>query len=323
VNARAVLAMLALAAAFVARPAAAQDAPAENPADDVSVSAKASKTEVMIGEPFSVEVTVSGPPGIVWTFPAEAGDEHVELRTVPSPGQGSETPAGTHRYEAAAFALNETQVPAISIGFRRADGTQGAVSTQPLTLRILSTLPKDPKEQKLADIRGPQVLSISRLFWALAGVAAVAVGALIVGAIRRRRPRPVAPAVPVRSPEEIALAALDRLRGSGLLARAEYRPFYIELAAIAKRYLEQRLGAPVLEMTSAEAVGFLRAHPVGSDLAPALRDLAGAADRVKFARGAALADEAERHLASVRGMVRALEERLRPPAEPSEKEKVA
>ena len=45
-----------------------------------------------------------------------------------------------------------------------------------------------------------------------------------------------------------------------------------------------------------------------------MRDLALAADQVKFARGEALREEGERHLAAVRTLVERLEEELRPKA---------
>ena len=55
-----------------------------------------------------------------------------------------------------------------------------------------------------------------------------------------------------------------------------------------------------------------------------VRDLAEAADRIKFAKGQGLSQEAERHLAAVRALVRALEARLRPaPAEPAGEGKAA
>jgi hypothetical protein len=123
---------------------------------------------------------------------------------------------------------------------------------------------------------------------------------------------PAGAPVPPAPPDVEALLALDRLAASGLRERGDYRAFYIELTAIVKRYLERRLEAPVLEMTSTETAAFLRAHPHGGDLLGIVRDLAEAADRIKFARGAGLAAEAERHIAAVRALVPALEAKLRP-----------
>jgi hypothetical protein len=280
-------------------------------AADPTAAAAASKTDVTVGETFVVDVATSGPAGTVWTFPLDAGDERVDLRTVPSPDGAA---PGTHRYEAAAFALGEVQVPSVAVTYRLPDGTVGTATTRPIPLRILSVLPKDPKEQKLVDIRGPLSLRIGRAFWIAVGVAAavlVALAVLLWRRLRKRKevPRPAAPAV---TPDAAALLALDRLAASGRLHRGEFRGFYIELVAIAKEYLEVRLAAPVREMTSAETVAFLRDHPAAREQAPAVRDMALAADRVKFARGAALEEEALRHLAAARGMIAAVEARLRP-----------
>jgi hypothetical protein len=180
---------------------------------------------------------------------------------------------------------------------------------------VVSLLPKDPQQQKLADIRGPLSVGVGRAFWVALVLAAVLVSALAVWLVHRRRRKAEAPAavpVPQAPPAAEALQALGTLAASGLLARGEYRPFYIRLTAVAKRYLERRLEAPVLEMTTAETLAFLRGHAHGGEMLPVVRDLAEAADRIKFAKGQGLAQEAERHLAAVRALVPALEARLRP-----------
>jgi hypothetical protein len=173
-------------------------------------------------------------------------------------------------------------------------------------------LPRAKDEQKLADVRGPVKLAIGRVFWIALGVAIVALAALawwIVSA-RKRRPVLLAAPVPALAPDEDARRALDALVASGRLDRGEYRLFYIELTLIAKRYLERRLEAPIVEMTTAEMLSHMRSAPHTAALAPTLRDLAGAADQIKFARGSGLGAEAERHLAATRAMISDLEARL-------------
>jgi hypothetical protein len=308
------LVSLLIAAALLAPPAPAPAASASP--SPVRVSATAAKAEVTLGEPFTVTLAAEGPSGASYTFPGEAASEALELRSLPdAPGAAPLAP-GKHRYEATVFALGEAQLPAIPVRYRLADGTSGEAASAPLTLRVVSLLSKDPKQQKLVDVRGPLDVSIGRAFWITLGLALAALGALVYWVVRRRR-RGAAPAVarpePPVPPDVEALAALDALVRSGLVERGEQRAFYIRLTAVAKRYLERRLGAPILEMTSAETLAFLRGHAHGGDLLPVVRDVAEAADRVKFARGAALAAEAERHLAAVRALVPALEARLRPP----------
>jgi len=289
----------------------------------VSVSAVPSKTELTVGEAFTVEVKASGPPGTSYTFPGEAATDAFELRTPPAAAStGPTTPEpGTHRYQAAVYALGEVQVPPIPVRYRLADGTEGEAATPAIPLKVASLLPKDPQAQKLADIRGPAPVAIGRAFWVAVVVVMALLGALVTWRVRRRRqPAAAVPApVPVLPPDAEALRALDALAAAGLLARTEYRPFYIQLTAVAKRYLERRLGAPILEMTTAETLALLRSHAHGGDVLPVVRDLSEAADRIKFANGQGLAQEAERHLAAVRALVPALEARLRPaePAEPA------
>jgi hypothetical protein len=303
----------------LALPLAAVSVAAQTPA----AVATASKTDVGVGEPFIVEVKVSGPAGTLWTFPAETESDELELRTAASP-PGPSGPASaasdTHRYDAAAFALGQVVVPAIPVKYRLSNGKEGETSTAPIRLKVVSALPKDPAQRQLADIREPQPLALGAAFWIACGAAMVLAAGVAAWRWRRRRPVAVLAVTPERPADAEARDALDRLAAAGLHGRGEYRPFYIALAEIVKRYLERRLGAPVLEMTSTETVTFLRDHAHGQGLAMPMRDLAGAADQVKFARGAALRDEAERHMAVARQMIDALEARLQPaPAAAGEK----
>jgi hypothetical protein len=207
------------------------------------------------------------------------------------------------------------------VRYRLADGTEGEAASGTLALKVVSLLPKQEGEQKLADIRGPASVGIGRAFWVALGLVLLLVAAIVILLLRRRRQAstPLAARVPEVAPDVEALGALAALAKEGLPARGELRPFYIRLSSIAKRYLERRLGARVLEMTSAETLAFLRGHPHGGDLLPVVRDLAEAADRVKFAKGQGLVPEAERHLASAQALVPALEAKLRPAA-PAETE---
>ena len=274
--------------------------------------ATVSKTEVSIGELFTVDVRVAGPAGGTFAFPAEASQEGFELRTAPA--GPTPTPPGTHRYLAKVFALGSVQVPPIPVQYRLPDGTTGEVRTAALPLKVVSLLPRARAEQRLADVRGLVAVSVGRAFW-IALVSVMLLVAMLAWwfVSRRRRVTPALTApVATLEPDEEALRALEGLVASGRLSRAEFKHFYIELTAIAKRYLERRLGAPIVEMTTAEMLTHLRATPHGLDLAPTLRDMTAAADQIKFARGSGLAAEAERHLVAARALVEALEARLRP-----------
>jgi hypothetical protein len=284
-------------------------------ATPVAVKAIASKSEVTVGEVFTVELKATGPAGTTFTFAGEAEDDAFELRTPTADPRASASPEpNTHRYDAAVYALGEATIPPIPVRYRLPDGTTGEASSEPIVLKVASLLPKDPQQRTLADIRGPEPIGIGRVFWTALVTALALVAAFVLWIVRRRRTRegPHAPSVPELAPDAEALRALDALVASGLLQRGEFRAFYIQLTAVAKRYLERRLGAPILEMTTAETLAFLRGHPQGGALLPVVREVSDAADRIKFALGQSLVDDAERHLAAVRALVPALEARLEP-----------
>lgn len=308
-------------------PAAGEPSSAPTPGGPVRVTATPSKADVTVGETFTLEVRATGPEGTSYTFPGEAVSEAFELQTPPATAPVAPSPAplppGTHRYQAAVFTLGRAEIPPIPVRYQLPDGTTGEASTEPVKLRVVSLLPKG-EEPTLADVRPPVAVSVGVAFWVALGVALVLLAALVAWLWRRRRRKPTpaaAPALPV-PPDVEALRALDALEAQGLPARGEHRAHYIALTTVAKRYLERRLGAPVLEMTTAETLAFLRGHPQADGLHPTVRDVAEAADRIKFARGEGLVAEAERHVAAVRALVRTLEARLAPPS-PTSEEKAA
>ncbi len=288
--------LVATAAVLLALPAAAE----------VTATAQAEKTDVTVGERFTVDVRLDGPAGTVWTCPERAGDDRVALWAAP------EAPPGTCRYLASVFALGDAAVPPVEVGYRLPGGEEGTATTAAVPVKVASLLGGDgaPAEQ-LDDVRAPVEVPLPAWFWIVLGTLAAAVAAGLWALLRRRRRPAATEAGPVVSPDAEALAALDRLAASDLLERGELKPYYVRLTAAAKVYLGRRLEAPVPEMTSAETAAFLRAHPVGRDHLATMRELTGAADLVKFARGSAAAEDARRQLEAVRGMVAAVEERLR------------
>jgi hypothetical protein len=239
---------------------------------------------------------------------------HEDFELHSAPEGGTPLPPGTQRYLAKVFALGEAHIPPIPIGYKLSDGTGGEIRTDSLTMRVTSLLPKEESEQKLADVRGPVSLPIGRAFWIAVGSLAVLIGGAIAWLVMRKRRVVPATALVVKTlaPDEEARHALDALAATDRLARGEHRLYYIDLTMIAKRYLERRLAAPIVEMTTTEMVSYLKATSAAAELVPTVRDLAGAADQIKFARGAGLNDEAQRHMSATRAMVETLEARLRP-----------
>ena len=254
---------------------------------------------IAVGEKFEVEVQLRGPAGTTYEFPKEISDGAVELihsRNNSTAERGS--------YEAQVFAIGEAaRIPEIVIQYRSPDGSSGSVKSAPVPLNVVSTL--DPSEQNPApaDFAPPVAVEVSRIFWVVNG----ALGALLLFGlfllIRQLRfpKKPQDPTVtPAMSPEEHALNQLARLSPAD--AVRDPRGFYILLVQILKQFLEHRLEAPVLEMTSTETLALVKGHAWTAPHAVAIRELVNSADLAKFG-GVSDASNAERQIQLVRDLV--------------------
>lgn len=276
--------------------ALAQAVPAPVPTIDV----RTSTTNVSIGERFQVTVELQGPNGATYDFPKEIIDPSVELIQ----STAAKPLARIAIYDTQVFAIDaQAKIPEITIPYALPDGTRGEVKSAPIALNVISTL--DPKEPNPApaDFAPPVPVLVSRAFWVTAALAAALLIALMVFLFRRLRfpKKPNDPSVtPAITPEEEALARLDELTTTH--AYRDPRTFYIRLVQVLKQYLERRLEAPVLEMTTTETVAFVKVHSWTAPHAVALRDLITSADLVKFG-GSSDATNAERQIQLVRDLV--------------------
>lgn len=264
------------------------------------IDVRPSTTNVAIGERFQVTVEARGPNGLTFEFPRQISDGSVELiQSNPSTAL-----ANVVTYDAQVFALGaDAKLPPIEIPYRSTDGGAGTARSEPVPLNVVSTLDPNDQNPAPADYAPPLPVLVSRAFWIASSAAGLLLVALLVLLIRRIRfpKKPADPAVtPAISPEEEALTGLERLD----LARGALEPkaFYIQLTQILKQYLERRLEAPVLEMTSTETMAFAKAHAWTSAHAVALRDLVTVADLVKFG-GSSDVSNGDRQIQLVRDLV--------------------
>jgi hypothetical protein len=264
------------------------------------IQVRPSTTNVSIGERFQVTVEANGPSGTRFEFPREVTTGSVELVQ----SQPTSARAGVVVYDAQIFALGqEASIPEIEIQYKTSDGSTGSVKSAPVPINVVSTLDPNEANPAPADFAPPLPVLVSRAFWIASGAAGLLILAGIVMLVRRLRfPRKPAEAsfTPAISPEEEALGGLEKLAAAR--ATLEPRAFYILLVPILKQYLERRLEAPVLEMTSTETVAVVKTHAWTHPHAVALRDLVTTADLVKFG-GSSDASNGDRQIQLVRDLV--------------------
>lgn len=133
-------------------------------------------------------------------------------------------------------------------------------------------------------------------WWLLALYAAliiVAVGGFIYFAVhmyRRykfRQQNPAPPVIPaiIRTPEEIALEALEKLKSKDLIQKKEYKQFHVEVSDILRLYIEGKFRIQALESTTSELITeFRQKRLIEENYISLLRRFLEVCDLVKFAK---------------------------------------
>lgn len=121
--------------------------------------------------------------------------------------------------------------------------------------------------------------------WIIGAVTLVAI-AVIVYLLRKPRkvisaPQPV---VPVLSPYQEALQALEELRKQGWAQNGEVKKYYSRLNDILRVFILRRLNMATLEKTNEELIAELRRVPMNKESFQQLVNALQVADFVKFAR---------------------------------------
>jgi hypothetical protein len=213
------------------------------------------------------------------------------------------------------FAAGDVPVPGPHLVYTGPSGERTELRAASAVLHVASRLPQGKKPEALdpkAD-RGVRVPPHGWLFWTSIALALAALALLAWRLLRRRAEAPREVAAPPLPPAEELMLQLKRLEGETAKLGDDARPFYSELTHAAKRYLERRLDAPVLEWTTFETVRRLRDRGLEPPREIGLSELLGAADRVKFGKGRATREEARAHVERARLLCRHVESVLSPP----------
>jgi hypothetical protein len=273
---------------------------AQADASTPTIEVRPSTANVSIGERFQVTVEARGPSGTTYDFPREISTGAVQL-VLSRPATAVTSVAV---YDAQVFAIGEEgRIPEIEVPYKTLDGGAGSIKSAPAPLNIVSSLDPNDANPVPADFAPPVPVLVSKAFWVAGGVGGLLFIAALALLVRRLRfpKKPADPkATPAISPEEEALSGLDRLATSRITM--EPKAFYIQLVQILKQYLERRLAAPVLEMTSTETLSFVKTQAWTAPHAVSLRELVTSADLAKFG-GSSDATNADRQIQLVRELV--------------------
>lgn len=258
----------------------------------VEVLLRLDRSEITTAEWAQLEVVVAAPEGLTVRLPtaqqaAAGGLRAVRTRTAAPALQEGGLVRWGRRFELQPFLAGEYEVPALEVTAAAADGAAAAaVHTEPIALTVTSVFAAGEEPPALHDVEGPvpvpprtgRVLLFAALGLVLAGTAAA--GILL---LRRRAARAAVRAAAI-PPHEAALQALRELAAGGLLQR-DLHAFHTAVAAIVRRYLEQRFGVRAPQRTTEELLFILAAGSWLDDFQRrALHAFLAQCDQVKFAR---------------------------------------
>lgn len=255
--------------------------------EDYAIELVLSTNSIRVGDPIVAMLKVAHPASARVQWPAMAQERAVVIRE-----QGQEIqPLDKDRAlttERLVFTSLEVGAHSLSTGlvtFALADGTTHSEPFPTAGFEVVSSL--SSTNDTLRDIKGMArwPAALPRWIWVLA---LVAVLALLLGWLAARtlaRPRTILHYPPPTPPHEVALRALRALQERGYIERGESEPFYVELSAIIRHYIEGRFGLRAPEQTTEE---FIRDASSSGRLQPAhqelVREFLEHSDLVKFAR---------------------------------------
>jgi len=262
-------------------------APPPQPQGPLGLTTSLSTNMIHVGDPVLLTLTSDHAAGGQLRLPDLRRDKEIivrdhQLQTKPLPNQRARTTAryvltsfkpGTHLISSNAVqcALGGTNVlsqpfPTISLQVVSVLGGTNAV------LRDIKDLARWPA-------------AFPRWIWVLLLVAALALALGLAARVFLSKPRTILQHPPPPPPHEVALRALRALLSKKWIETENIEPFYVELSAIVRRYLEGRFLLNAPERTTEE---FIREALNSRKLEPEHQRLTGEfleqADLVKFAK---------------------------------------
>ena len=254
---------------------------------NISISARADRDQVTLGEQFELLITVLHDEGYTVSDP-EVGKTLGDFVVVKSSKEQKESkrPTLKFRYTLAGFKLDRATIASIEVGYIDPADRPGKLATDPIGIAIVGTVPEG--ETEIKDIRGMVKINPRMALWLkiviwLAAIALVAATAW--WQIKKRRTawceEPTEKPPP---PSVMALAALRRLVKSDLLFQKRYKEFYFALSEIIRRFLSARLGFSAEDMTTTEIDFAMRDDPISGAFTAAILEILRFSDMVKFAK---------------------------------------
>ncbi len=273
-------------------PAAAQDR--------ISVESTVDKQSVTIGDRINYTVKITADTVLVIDSLAvgtNLGMFEVKDYTPRSSELRDGMRISSESFEITTFTTGDYQIPPITIKYSTAAGELKQITTDAIPIKVNSLLTGIEGED-LKPLRGPREFKNKIPIWMIAAAVAIIVGILTFWYLYRRAGKPLElgrEPIDDRLPWEIALAELSALQASDLVARGEYKLYYLRLSEIFRSYLERRYGISALERTTHEIIEEFRGLALDKKEEEIIHRFLDECDLVKFAKYDPTMEDINRH----------------------------
>ena len=258
---------------------------------EISVESKIDKAEVSVGELVLYEVTVRHAPEIEVTMPPPGinlGGFEIRDYNVLDPVEIDNIIERKVEYIIAAYDTGIYSIPPTGVLYMANDFVQNVLMTDEVTIRVKSILTGDMED--IIEIKDP--LELVRNWNTIILLVAVGLVLTVFGILGflyyRQKKRGKSLFEWKKEPEppahEEAIASLDKLRESSLLADGSIKEYYVQLSDIVRLYLQKRYFKPVMEMTTTQSKAALAEENIGEEALPIIELLLDDCDLVKFAK---------------------------------------
>jgi hypothetical protein len=276
--------------------------------DKISVESSIDKQTITIGDRVDYTVKITADTSLaVDSLPVGAVLGEFEIKDY-KPRQ-STVSAGlrvsTESYELTTFTTGDYKIPALTIRYRTPAGEYKYISTDPIPIKVNSLLTGEESED-VKPLKPTREFKPVLPLWWIVGGALLLILIIVFIILYRRAKRPIDLAgaiVDTRLPWEIALDELGKLRDSDLVAKGEYKLFYLRLSEIFRAYLERRYGISALERTTDEIIREFRSLGLEKSEETMIGEFLDDCDLVKFAKYAPTPSDVEEDFISAKTFV--------------------
>ena len=285
-------------------------------AQNVEVEGKVKSTDVQVGKPFTLDLSLKVPYGwfVEWNDFAQDGlSEQIDIikrGNVERTADADSNVIVKQQLTLMTFDTGQIQLPAVGLTYAPSfdDPMRLQAFTEPIdlyaTTMVVDTL--QPYKPIVEPIAVP--ITMKEVFpWLLVALLAVLLGLGVWLFVKRRKTRVdengnvvKGPVIP---PYDKAVDDLKRLREEKMWQSGKVKEYFSSLTDIAREYIEGQFGVNAVEMTTDDILEEIRPLRFSKETYDKLKDTMEVADLVKFAKYSASTLESDTALSNMTDFV--------------------